>query len=72
MPSSEDVRYTRVFEDFETFRDKEVVYTAIMASIHYFEKNDPSNHILGRLGTALGVRLTELRDYHAETIKKSL
>lgn len=72
MPSEEHVRYTRVFEDFETFYNKEVVYCGINAAILWFEKNDPENPIISTLGTALGHRLEELKDFHNETVKKTL
>ena len=65
MPAEEgDVRYDRVLESFEDFRDKEIVYGALEAARLFVQRVEPSNRVLQLIVRARDARISELREHY--------
>lgn len=58
--SDQDVRHTRVLESFDDFRDKEIVYGALSATILHVQQPG----LLALLVSAREHRVHELKDFY--------
>ena len=65
MPAEEDeVRYTRVLEDFNSFAEAEVVYSGLLAAIAFIKHTHPGCEILSTLAKAARHRRDELKEHY--------